>query len=112
MAGNAGSGRAGITLRRYAWAAIIVAALGLPSPFHSWMPGHWRYLGGTWVWARGRWAEAPEGGRSWQAGHWERRSYGYVWVPGYWTSYFDDVNSPFDGPADGGPESSVKLLPR
>jgi hypothetical protein len=65
-----------------------------PSPAEGmdWQPGHWRMLGGTWIWSRGRWAERPFPGARWARAGWERRSFGWVFLPGRWEGPPDEVD--------------------
>lgn len=56
-----------------------------PDESSVWIPGDWRRIGGTWVWARGRYAEQPAPGYRWTRGAWQQRTSGWVYQPGGWT---------------------------
>jgi hypothetical protein len=55
-----------------------------PSVQHQWVPGHWRWLEGAYVWEAGRWDLPPAANVVWQAPRWERQTNGYVLRDGYW----------------------------
>ncbi|MBL9187823.1 MAG: YXWGXW repeat-containing protein [Opitutaceae bacterium] len=55
-----------------------------PSPQHQWVPGHWRWSEGAYVWETGRWETPPAAGLKWQAPQWRREANGFVLVEGRW----------------------------
>ena len=52
-----------------------------------WIPGHWEWRGGSYVWKSGYWVK-PVKGKKWVAGHWRKTGSGYVWVNGNWRLTF------------------------
>lgn len=55
-----------------------------PGPHVEWLPGHWRYYGGRYVWISGRWEAPPRPHARYVPPHWEARGDGYVFAEGYW----------------------------
>lgn len=55
-----------------------------PSPQHVWVPGHWRWSEGAYVWETGRWEIPPAANVTWQAPTWEKQANGYVLREGFW----------------------------
>jgi hypothetical protein len=55
-----------------------------PSPQHRWVPGHWRWQEGAFVWEAGRWHVPPAANLAWQAPQWQRTANGYVLRDGRW----------------------------
>src|SRR3954468_21201967 len=55
-----------------------------PSPQHMWVPGHWRWSEGAYVWEMGRWEFPPATNVAWHAPQWEKQANGYVLREGYW----------------------------
>ncbi len=55
-----------------------------PSPQHHWVPGHWRWSEGAYVWETGRWEIPPAAGVVWRAPQWRREANGFVLVEGSW----------------------------
>lgn len=53
-------------------------------PRQIWLPGHWRYYGGHYVWIGGRWEAPPRGGAQYVAPHWETRGKEHLFFEGYW----------------------------
>jgi hypothetical protein len=49
-----------------------------------WQPGYWRWNGGEYVWAEGRYVERPRPRAVWVPGRWEQRPRGWVYVEGRW----------------------------
>ncbi|MEY4941635.1 MAG: hypothetical protein RIQ93_3370, partial [Verrucomicrobiota bacterium] len=56
-----------------------------PSNQHVWVPGHWRWNEGAYVWESGRWEIPPTAGVSWVSPQWQKESNGYVLREGYWS---------------------------
>lgn len=55
-----------------------------PSVQHHWVPGHWRWLEGAYVWEPGRWEIPPQGNVVWHQSEWQRQSNGWALKEGYW----------------------------
>src|SRR4051812_15762496 len=55
-----------------------------PSPQHAWVPGHWRWNEGAYVWESGHWEIPPAPNVSWVAPQWQQQGNGYVLKDGYW----------------------------
>lgn len=55
-----------------------------PSDQHVWVPGHWRWHEGAYVWETGRWTVPPAAGAIWQGPEWQRQANGYVLKEGNW----------------------------
>ncbi|MSU65846.1 MAG: hypothetical protein EXS38_07045 [Opitutus sp.] len=55
-----------------------------PSPQHAWVPGHWRWSEGAYVWEAGRWEMPPVPNLSWVPPQWLKQGNGYVLKEGYW----------------------------
>lgn len=55
-----------------------------PSPQHVWIPGHWRWGQGSYVWVAGRWEIPPVPYASWMAPQWVQQGAGYVLREGFW----------------------------
>ncbi len=55
-----------------------------PSDQHVWVPGHWRWSEGAYVWESGRWTVPPAAGAIWQGPEWQRQTNGYVLKEGNW----------------------------
>lgn len=56
-----------------------------PSTQHVWVPGHWRWHEGAYVWESGRWEIPPTAGVSWVAPQWQQQANGFVLQEGYWS---------------------------
>src|SRR5688572_32627197 len=56
-----------------------------PSSQHVWVPGHWRWHEGAYVWEAGRWEVPPAATVTWHAPEWQRQGNGFVLREGYWT---------------------------
>jgi hypothetical protein len=64
---------------------LRVEVMPPPPPYAAiWQPGHWRWDGRRYVWARGRYVRPPRARHEWVAGHWDPGPHGYVWVEGFW----------------------------
>ena len=64
---------------------VVDARLAAPGPGYVWIPGFYRWDGGTYFWVTGHWALPPAHYRAWVPGHWvhhPRR--GWHWSEGYW----------------------------
>lgn len=61
-----------------------------PSPGHAWVPGHWRWFEGAYVWESGRWEMPPAANLAWHAPEWVKQGNGYVLREGFW----DDAPPP------------------
>lgn len=55
-----------------------------PSSQHVWIPGHWRWGQGSYVWVAGRWELPPVPNATWIAPQWQQQGSGYVLHEGYW----------------------------
>src|SRR5512138_1765816 len=55
-----------------------------PSPQHVWVPGHWRWSEGAYVWEAGRWEVPPAPNLAWNPPQWQQQGNGYVLREGYW----------------------------
>lgn len=55
-----------------------------PTPQHSWVPGHWRWSEGAYVWEAGRWEIPPASNLIWHAPEWQQQGNGYVLREGFW----------------------------
>jgi hypothetical protein len=55
-----------------------------PDPYHSWVPGHWRWTSHGYRWVPGRWVSSPYAGAVWVPGHYRRVHGGWAWVDGHW----------------------------
>lgn len=55
-----------------------------PSGQHVWVPGHWRWSEGAYVWESGRWEIPPAANVAWYAPEWQGQGGGYVLKEGYW----------------------------
>jgi hypothetical protein len=55
-----------------------------PSPQHEWVPGHWRWQDGAYVWVSAHWELPPIPNAVWVAPRWEAKANGYVLVEGFW----------------------------
>lgn len=55
-----------------------------PSEQHVWIPGHWRWQEGAYVWIIGQWEVPPVPNASWVSPQWETQGSGYVLREGYW----------------------------
>ena len=56
-----------------------------PTPQHVWVPGHWRWQEGAYVWESGRWEIPPTPSVSWVPPEWQKQANGYVLKEGYWS---------------------------
>lgn len=79
-----------------------------PSPEDVWVPGHWRWGQGSYVWVAGSWALPPVPNASWVAPQWVRQDSGYVLREGFWQQ-----NPPPTGDAGGAaaPQASTVQPP-
>jgi hypothetical protein len=55
-----------------------------PTPQHAWVPGHWRWHEGSYVWESGRWEIPPTPNVIWTQPVWQPQGRGYVLQEGYW----------------------------
>jgi hypothetical protein len=55
-----------------------------PSPGANevWVPGHYTYVKGQWIWIRGVWSTPPKVGARWVEGRYDRSS--RRWTEGHW----------------------------
>src|SRR5688572_30534286 len=49
-----------------------------PTTQHAWVPGHWRWHEGAYVWESGRWEVPPAPNLVWHAPEWQQQGNGYV----------------------------------
>jgi hypothetical protein len=55
-----------------------------PTLQHVWVPGHWRWSEGSYVWEAGRWEVPPAANVAWVAPQWQRQGNGYGLKEGFW----------------------------
>ena len=55
-----------------------------PSVQHHFVPGHWRWLEGAYVWEAGRWEIPPQANVVWHQSEWRREGSGWVLKEGFW----------------------------
>ncbi len=55
-----------------------------PTPQHAWVPGHWRWFEGAYVWESGRWEVPPAPNLFWHEPQWQQQGNGYVLRDGFW----------------------------
>lgn len=55
-----------------------------PTPQHVWVPGHWRWNEGAYVWESGRWEVPPAPNVAWTPPQWQLQGNGYVLKEGFW----------------------------
>ena len=55
-----------------------------PSAEHDWVPGHWRWSEGAYVWESGRWEIPPTPNVTWHAPQWRKEANGFVLIEGFW----------------------------
>ena len=55
-----------------------------PSSQHAWVPGHWRWNEGAYVWESGHWEIPPAANVTWHGPEWIRQTNGYVLKEGFW----------------------------
>ena len=55
-----------------------------PSPEHAWVPGHWRWLEGSYVWVAAHWELPPVANAVWIPPQWQAQGNGYVLTEGRW----------------------------
>lgn len=55
-----------------------------PGPGYVYVRGYWRYDGGDYVWAPGRWVQVDRRYHDWVPGHWAHDRHGWYWVDGHW----------------------------
>jgi hypothetical protein len=79
-----------------------------PTPQHAWVPGHWRWSEGAYVWESGHWEIPPMPNVSWVPPQWQQQGNGYILKEGYW----DEVQSaPMAAPAPQPPQEIVTTEP-
>ncbi len=55
-----------------------------PTLQHAWVPGHWRWSEGAYVWESGHWEIPPVANVVWHAPEWRPQGNGYVLREGFW----------------------------
>jgi hypothetical protein len=55
-----------------------------PGPNFVWIGGYYRYDGGHYAWAPGRWERGPHANAAWVNGEWVHHSKGWYWREGHW----------------------------
>ena len=63
---------------------VVEVVSAAPGAGYCWLPGHYRYDGGTYVWVAGRWELPPRGRTVWLTGRWQSSRSGWYWVAGRW----------------------------
>lgn len=66
-----------------------ILAEQVPTPPQSsvvlvWQPGHYDWIGDTYVWVKGKWVDRAGHGTLWQDGYWQQTAQGPVWLPAHW----------------------------
>lgn len=69
-----------------------------PSPQHTWVPGHWRWRDGAYLWEAGRWEIPPAPHLTWISPQWLQQGNGYVLKAGYWSEAAPPANPPASAP--------------
>jgi hypothetical protein len=75
-----------------------------PSPQHAWVPGHWRWQEGAYVWVSAHWELPPVPNASWVQPHWEAKGKGFVLVEGFWQDAAPPASAAQPAPA---PDNTV-----
>lgn len=65
-------------------AAVLERHGAAPHRGFVWIPGYQRWVGGRYVWIRGRWARPPHAGAVWVPHRWVHRGGTWVLVGGRW----------------------------
>jgi hypothetical protein len=55
-----------------------------PSPDQTWIAGHHRWNGHTYVWHEAHYERRPHAHARYVPGHWERRGRGRTWIDAHW----------------------------
>jgi hypothetical protein len=55
-----------------------------PGSAFVWVPGHWRWRDGGYLWVRGAWRRPPRYGAVWVEPRYEQREGRWVFVEGFW----------------------------
>ena len=82
-----------------------------PSTQHQWVPGHWRWQEGAYVWEAGRWDLPPGAGLFWHQPRWEKQPNGYALREGYWDSTPPVAVTPAPAPVPSAPTEIVVTAP-
>jgi hypothetical protein len=54
------------------------------SPDHVWVPGHYAFRQGEYIWVKGYYRHFPRHRTSWASGHHRRTPKGKVWIDEHW----------------------------
>jgi WXXGXW repeat (2 copies) len=64
---------------------IVEVRAVAPGAGFVWVPGYYRWDGGSYLWMRGRWERPPRPGARWEPGRWERHgNRGWRYRDGRW----------------------------
>ncbi len=78
-----------------------------PSGQHVWVPGHWRWSEGAYVWEAGRWELPPVAGVVWHAPEWRQQGNGFGLKEGYWAEPAPQTAQVVPAPAAAAPAAQV-----
>ena len=63
---------------------IVLVRGAIPGPEWVWVPGHYRWQAGGYLWDDGHWDRVPRGKKHWERGHWRHDRRGWYWQDGRW----------------------------
>lgn len=61
---------------------VVEQVVVTPGPGYVWVPGHYTYSGGQWVWLSGAWMQPPRPDARWADGSWNPQT--QQWVDAHW----------------------------
>jgi hypothetical protein len=82
-----------------------------PSSQHVWVPGHWRWHEGAYVWESGRWEVPPAPNLVWNGPEWEQEGAGYVLREGFWAEAPPQAAAIVTAPAPSGTPVAAPTTP-
>jgi hypothetical protein len=68
-----------------------------PAPGYAWVPGHWRWERGAYVWRAGHWTRPPSSGAVWVPAQWVKHGGAWYFKDGHWKAA--TVPPPYVAPA-------------